>query len=328
MRSRCGTFSKTIRKMKYILTIVLLLSIHSSFGQSGTSFIDSVEQTIENTKEELIKIKEDYYIIQPAGLAGNIGVYAGTNDVVLVDDQWSKLVPHIIELVKTVTSKPIKYVINTHYHFDHVDGNKAFGQQNISIIAHKNIRTRLSKDETISVYGSILQKAYPLEGLPTIVFNDSMELDDKKESIKIIHFPNAHTDGDAIVYFKNANIYHTGDIFVTYGLPFIDEDHGGDIYGMIQTVDYLLSVSNSETKFIPGHGPVCTIKELAAYNKLLTSIKDQVVTLTKKGLPLDKIITAVEIDKNIGGMDRSMFIAQVYRMALKHEKINSKKKSK
>ena len=313
--------------MKYILTIVLLLSIHSSFGQIGTSFIDSVEQTIENTKEELIKIKDDYYIIQPAGLAGNVGVYVGTDGVVLVDDQWSKLVPHIIELVKTVTSKPIKFIINTHFHFDHVDGNKAFGQQNIPIIAHKNLRTRLSKDETISVYGSIVQRAYPPEGLPTIVFNDSMELDDTKESIKILHFPNAHTDGDAIVYFKNAGIYHTGDIFVTYGLPFIDEDNGGDIYGMIQTINYLLSVSNSETKFIPGHGPICTIKELVAYHKLLTSIKDQVVTMTKKGLPLDKIIATLKIDKNIGGMDRSMFITQVYRMVLKHEKIIRKKKS-
>src|SRR5690242_12098774 len=112
--------------MKYVITIVLLLSIHSSFGQSGTSFIDSVDQTIENIKEELIKIKDDYYIIQPAGLAGNIGVYVGTDGVVLVDDQWSKLALHIIELIKTVTSKPIKYIINTHYHFDHVDGNKAF----------------------------------------------------------------------------------------------------------------------------------------------------------------------------------------------------------
>jgi glyoxylase-like metal-dependent hydrolase (beta-lactamase superfamily II) len=310
--------------MKYIFTITLLLSIHS-FGQSGTSFIDSVEQTIQNTKEELIKLKEGYYIIQPAGLAGNIGVYVGTGGVVLVDDQWSKLVPHIIELVKTVTSKPIKYIVNTHYHFDHVDGNKAFGQQNISIIAHKNLRSRLSKDETINVFGSIIQRAYPPEGLPTIVFNDSIELNDEEETIKILHFPNAHTDGDAIVYFKNGNIFHTGDIFVTYGLPFIDEDNGGDIYGMIQATNYLLSVSNSETRFIPGHGPICTIKELAVYNKLLTSIKDQVVSMMKQNLSLDKIITAVKIDKDVEGMDRSMFITQAYRMALKHEKINSKK---
>jgi glyoxylase-like metal-dependent hydrolase (beta-lactamase superfamily II) len=314
--------------MKYVLTIVLLfLLIHPSFAQKGKTFIDSVEQTVANIKEELIKIKDDYYIIQPEGFAGNIGVYIGTDEIILVDDQWSKLVPRIMELLKTVTSKPVKYVINTHYHFDHVDGNKDIGQQGITIIAHKNLRARLSEEQTISGtwFGPIVQKAYPFEGLPTIVFNDSIEIDDSKESISIIHFPNAHTDGDAIIHFKNANIYHTGDIFVTYGLPVIDEDNGGDIYGMIRTVDYLLSVSNNETRFIPGHGPLCTIKELTAYRNLLTSIKDQVVSMTKKGLPLENIIKEVSIDKTVGGVDRSMFIAEVYRMALKHEKISGKK---
>ncbi|MEJ7676949.1 MAG: MBL fold metallo-hydrolase [Segetibacter sp.] len=231
-----------------------------------------------------------------------------------------------MKLVKTVTNKPIRYVINTHYHFDHVDGNKAFGQQNTPIIAHKNLRARLSKDQTISGsgYGPIVQNAYPREGLPTIVFNDSMELDDEKESIRIIHFPNAHTDGDAIVHFKNADIYHTGDIFVTYGLPVIDENSSGDIYGMIRTINYLLSVSNSETMFIPGHGPICTVKELTTYSKLLTSIKDQVVTMIKKGLPVERIINEVTIDKNVDGVDKSQFISHVYRMALKHEKISNK----
>ena len=145
------------------------------------------------------------------------------------------------------------------------------------------------------------------------------------ESIQIIHFPNAHTDGDAIVHFKKADIYHAGDIFVTYGLPVIDENNGGDIYGMIRTVDYLISVSNNETIFIPGHGPVCTIKELAAYSQVLTSIKDQVVNMMRKGLSLEKIVNEVKIDKNIGGVDRRLFISQVYRMALKHEKKQKKK---
>ena len=124
-----------------------------------------------------------------------------------------------------------------------------------------------------------------------------------------------------------ADIYATGDIFENFGLPYIDEHAGSDIYGMIQAVDYLLSVYHSSTRFIPGHGPVCTVKELAAYEKLLTSIRDQVVSGIKKGLPLEKIINAVVIDKNAFVIDKNGFIAHVYRMALKHENINRKKKS-
>ncbi|MDX2048711.1 MAG: MBL fold metallo-hydrolase [Chitinophagaceae bacterium] len=312
--------------MKYLFTITFLLSIHSLFGQSGTSFVDSVEQTIENTKEEIIKIKESYYVIQPMGIAGNVGVYIGPQEVILVDDQWAKLVPRIKELISSITDKPIWYVINTHYHFDHIDGNKAFGSEKVSIIAQENLRKRLLKDQIItgSSFGQILQRAYPLEALPSIVFKDSLYLHDEKETIRILHFPNAHSDGDAIVHFQKADIYHTGDIFVTYGLPVLYENNGGDIYSMIKTIDYLLSVSNNHTRFIPGHGPVSNKEQLAAYSKLLTTIKDEVVSLIKKGLAIEKIIELVKIDENIGGVDKKLFITHVFRMALKHENINSK----
>ena len=144
----------------------------------------------------------------------------------------------------------------------------------------------------------------------------------RKFEMHPIHFKSAHTDGDVIIHFKKADIYHTGDIFVTYGLPFIDENNGGDIYGMIGAIDYLLSVSNAETKFIPGHGPVCSIKELSEYSKLLTSIKDQVANLIKKGVSIDKIINEVEIDEKIKGVDKKDFISHVYRMVLKRNLAN------
>ncbi|QHT65902.1 MBL fold metallo-hydrolase [Rhodocytophaga rosea] len=317
--------------MNYLILIALvILMAHSSYGQHENNFIDSLGQTVGGTKEELIKIKENYYLIQPTGIVGNIAVYTGSTGVVMVDAQWAKLAPRIKELISTVTDKPVRSLVNTHFHFDHVDGNKAFGRENVTIIAHTNLRERLLKDRVISgsAFGAIIQKAYPTEGLPTITFNDTMTLYDGNETIRLIHFPNAHTDGDAIVHFKTANIYHTGDIFVTYGLPVIDEANGGDIYAMIQTIEYLLSVSNSDTRFIPGHGPVCSVKELSEYRMLLTSIKDQVVAGAKKGLSLEKITEAVTVNKNVGGIDRNMFIGHVYRMVLKHEKMNNKKKSR
>jgi glyoxylase-like metal-dependent hydrolase (beta-lactamase superfamily II) len=311
--------------MKHILTAALLvLLFHSSSGQN--SFIDSLEQTVANIKEELVKIKEGYYVIQPQGIAGNIVVYTGTKGVIMVDDQWARVAPRIKELIGTITDKPIRYIINTHFHFDHVDGNKIFGKENIIIIAHKNLRKRLSQDQVISG-GFGVQKAYPAEGLPTLTFSDSLELYDGKETIRLVHFPHAHTDGDAVVHFVNADIYHTGDIFVTYGLPVLDENNGGDIYEMIKTIDYLLAASNSETRFVPGHGPVCSVKELAEYRKMLVSIKDQVVNMMKKRLSLERIMRDISIDKNIGGVDKKTFISHVYRMASKHEKISTRKKS-
>ena len=315
---------------QFIINVLSLFLFHSSFCQENVNFVDSVGQNIEGTELELVKIKEDYYVVQPAGIAGNVGVYVGMDGVVLIDSQWSKLIPRIKELLRTVTDKPINYIINTHFHFDHVDGNKIFGKEKVPIIAHRNLRARLSADQVItgSPYGAIVQKAYSPEALPSIVFGDSMELHDGKETIRILHFPNAHTDGDAIVHFKNANIYHTGDIFVTYGLPVLDENNGGDVYAMISAIQYLLSLSNIETRVIPGHGSVCTFKELSEYLKMLTSIRDQVAKMVRNGIKLDKVLSGVVIDENVGGLDKEQFVAHVYRMALKHEKPHSEKKPK
>lgn len=303
--------------------VIMFLVAHSLNGQNLS--IDSLAQTVGNTNEELIKIKNGYYVIQPAAIAGNTAVYIGPNEVILVDPQWAKLVPRIKEIVSTITDKPIKYVINTHYHFDHTDGNKALGNEGIPIIAQKNTRNRLMQDQMLGIFG--IQKPFPPKALPTITFDDTLKLYDTEEIIELIHFPNAHTDGDAVVHFKNVDIYHTGDLFEPSMLPFIDENGGADIYGVIRAINYLLSVSNKDTRFIPGHGPVCTIEELTTFKNLLTSIRDQVVSGIKQGISLEQIINAVVIDKNVLVLDKNGFISHVYRMALKHENIGVKKES-
>lgn len=311
--------------MKYMLSLTFLLLFYcNSFAQVNTNYIDSLSSTMLNIRDELVTIKENYYVIMPYGIAGNIGVYTGKDQIILVDDQWSILSSRIKEILKMVSDKPVKYIVNTHFHYDHTNGNKSFGKENIPIIAHANVRERLSKDQELSAPYSILQKGYALEALPSITFTDSLQVHDGVEIIELIHCKNAHTDGDAIVHFKKANIYHTGDIFVTYGLPYIDENNGGDIYGIIAAVDYLLAAANPQTKFIPGHGPVCSITELADYRKLLVSIKDQVSGFMKKGFTLEKIMSEVKIDEKIQGVGRKDFIAHVYRMVLQHEKISHK----
>ncbi len=148
----------------------------------------------------------------------------------------------------------------------------------------------------------------------------------KEETIELVYFKNAHTDGDAIVHFKKADIYHTGDIFVTYGLPVIDEDTGGNIYAMIEAIDTLLAHADDKTRFIPGHGPLCSKKEVQAYRNLLASIRDQVVLSSRKEKALKEIIkeTKAKLDPKIGGINQEKFIAQVYRMVKNHEKLSTK----
>jgi cyclase len=198
--------------MKYILLVAFgFLLSHHSVGQINANYVDSLSSTMLDIKEELVKIEDNYYVIMPYGIAGNIGVYVGKEQVILIDDQWSILSSRIKEILKTITDKPVKYIVNTHFHYDHTNGNKSFGKENIPIIAQKNTRDRLSKDQELIPLG-ILQQAYPLEALPTITFTDSLQLHDGIEIIELIHYKNAHTDGDVIVHFKKSDIYHTGDI--------------------------------------------------------------------------------------------------------------------
>lgn len=321
---------KTHINLPYLLlTVMLLISMENVFGQTDTnldfSFIDSVRTSIDEIDQDIIKIKDGYYVISAQGIAGNIGVYVGNNGVVVVDNQWSELVPRIKKMIGSITDKPIRFIINTHIHFDHIDGNKSFGNDNIPIVAHNNVRDRLKNDIEISGtdFGRIVQKSYPQNALPTVTFEDSLNLFLGKEKIRLMHFPNAHTDGDVIVHFRNADIYHLGDVFVTYGIPVVDEANGGDIYAMINTIEYLLSKSNSETRFIPGHGPVSSKKELTEYRNLLTSIKDQVISLVKKGVSFESIIEEVKINDNVAGISREIFIPHVYNMVLKHENLEN-----
>ena len=307
--------------------IILIILVSGALGikaqiKERINFIDSMSFKIGDIKEELVKIQDNYYVISPYGLAGNIGVFISDTGVILIDDQWAVLSKRIIELVSTITSKPIKTIINTHYHFDHTNGNLAFGPEKIPIVSHKNARTRMSERQVMPTFYNVVQKPYPFESLPTTTFTDKSDLYEGDEIIELVHYKTAHTDGDIIVHFKNADIYHTGDIFVNLFLPHIDEVAGGDIYGVIEATDKLLSQSNEKTKFIPGHGPVGTKKELQTYRDLLATIRDNVVNLYRKKRKLEDIIKDTQLKIHYQNNDGVDFIAQVYRTVEKHENQN------
>ena len=310
--------------MKRLIVVLLLLEIGTLTvnAQVRENSIDSMSLKIGDIKEELVKIQDNYYVIIPYGLAGNIGVFISDTGVILIDDQWAMLSKRIKELISTITNKPIKTIINTHYHFDHTNGNLAFGPEKIPIISHKNARTRMSERQVMPTFYNVVQKPYPVESLPTITFTDKSELYEGTETIELVYFKAAHTDGDIIVHFKSADIYHTGDIFANLFLPHIDEVAGGDIYGVIEATDKLLSQASEKTKFIPGHGPVATKIELQAYRDLLATIRDNVVKLYREKRKLEDIIKDTQIKIHYENKGGEKFIAQVYRTVEKHETQN------
>jgi cyclase len=287
--------------------------------RENASYIDSVSLKIGDIREELIKIQDNYYAIAPYGLAGNIGVFVGESGVILIDDQWAVLSKRIRELVSTITAKPVKMIINTHYHFDHTNGNLAFGSEKTPIISHSNARVRMSERQVMPTFLHVVQKPYPQEALPTTTFTDQAELYEGGEIIELVHYKNAHTDGDIVVHFKKADIYHTGDIFVTYGLPHIDEAAGGDIYGIIDATEHLISKSTASTRFIPGHGPVCSQKEVREYRDLLVAVRDNVIKLYHEKRTLEDIIRDTQVKIHYEKKGGENFIAQVYRTVAKHE---------
>ncbi len=256
--------------------------------------LDEKRKTIVNTNDTLVKLSNHVFAILSYGKdgnvpeAGNIAVYENPNGLVLVDAQWVELSPKIKKLLATVSKKPIKYVLNTHYHFDHTDGNKVYGKHGSVIISHENVRKRLNEKQVLSIF-NLVQKPYPFEALPFITFSDSLTLNEPNESIKVYHVHNAHTDGDSFIEFMNSNIIHTGDVFVRYGFPYIDNDNGGNIYGMIEATTMLINYANDSTIIIPGHGPISNKKDLVAYRNMLVTVVTRIQDGIEKNLTIKQI---------------------------------------
>ncbi len=235
-----------------------------------------------------IKLSDNLYaIINNKG--GNVAICICPDEVILVDDQMTTSVNEIDSIVSSICDQKIGTIINTHFHYDHVDGNKHYGKSNIKIISHYTVRKRLGKNQTFWV-PPYKQEAFPDHALPTITFSDSLTVYKSNETIQLYHLKNAHTDGDVFVKFVNANVIHTGDIVMTFGLPFIDGDNGGNIYGMISALGKLIECSNDSTKIIPGHGEISTRNDLINYKELLSNVEERIRAGILNGLTLEEFI--------------------------------------
>jgi glyoxylase-like metal-dependent hydrolase (beta-lactamase superfamily II) len=242
----------------------------------------------EDVKITVIPVAGNIYMLEGAG--GNIGVSAGPDGVLMIDDQFAPLAPKIREAIAGIaTDNPgIGFLINTHYHFDHTGGNPEFGQE-ARIVAHTNVRKRVSTDQVVN--GSQVD-ALPAVGWPIITFDESMSIHFNGEEVKLMHMPKGHTDGDSIVFFTGSNVIHLGDQFFNGKFPFVDLANGGDVEGYAAGVARAIEMAPADAKIIPGHGPLATLADLQAFHAMLTETIGVVRTHMDAGKTMEQIQTA------------------------------------
>ena len=233
------------------------------------------------------KVAGNIYMLEGAG--GNIGVSVGSDGILIVDDQYAPLADKIKAALKTLGDGKLKFILNTHYHGDHTDGNKVLGPD-APIIAHANVRKRLSTEQ-VSKFFNRTTPAYPKEALPIITFEQAVSVFFNGEEIKVIHFPRGHTDGDSIIFFPGSNVVHLGDDFFAGRFPVVDLEAGGDVEGLTKIIGDLIARLSKipGLKIIPGHGPLSTIDDLRAYHGMLLQTTDIVRKRMAAGKTLDQI---------------------------------------
>ncbi|HEY8227094.1 MAG TPA: MBL fold metallo-hydrolase [Pyrinomonadaceae bacterium] len=216
------------------------------------------------------KVAGNVYMLEGAG--GNIGVSVGTDGILIVDDQFAPLADKIKAALKTLGEGKLKFVLNTHWHGDHTGGNPVFGPE-APIIAQDNVRKRLSTEQRSEFFKHTTPPA-PKEALPVITFDESLSVHFNGEEIKVIHFPQGHTDGDSVIFFTTANVVHMGDDFFAGRFPFVDLESGGSVAGLIKNIGDIMPKLPADVKLIPGHGPISTLDDLKQYHQMLLTTSD------------------------------------------------------
>jgi len=245
----------------------------------------------EETKIRIQKITENLYLF--FGLGGNIAVLIGDDGVLIVDDQIPSLIPKIKDAIKEIGGGDLVYTINTHWHFDHAEGNLALDPNITKIISQSNARDYMAKGGLIDmVANKINQEPYPDYALPVITYENGMTLYFNNEEIEIVHFGPAHTSGDSAVIFHNQNAVHFGDVFVTEGYPFIDVSSGGSINGIINFLSQSLTKLKPGAIILPGHGEIATIQDVEDTIGMLKIVRERILKMIDEGKSLQEVIDA------------------------------------
>jgi len=264
--------------MKSLLLIVLSIASISS--------LSAQDKAVEFSSFQL---SDTVYMLKGSG--GNVGISTGEDGLFIIDDQVKPVTAELLQAIRKISDKPVRIVVNTHYHADHVGGNEAIGSTGAVIIAHDNIRKRMTTEQ-VSIFMNSTTPPYAQDALPLVTFNDRMSLHMNGETATAYHVPSGHTDGDAIIHFPLSNVIHMGDMFFNGLYPYVDLDAGGSLQGLVAASDLALSLADEATRIIPGHGPFAVTEDLKNYRDYLVKASANVQELIDKDMTLAQIIAA------------------------------------
>ena len=270
-------------KLRFRFSVFFLLAL------GCVMHVPIAQQDFDDVQIGTTKVAEGVFML--TGRGGNIGVSVGDDGVLLIDDQFAPLTEKITVVVAAITPKAVRFVLNTHWHSDHVGGNENFGQAGALIVAHDNVRTRMSTEQFVEAFGSKVP-ASPENALPVVTFSHEVSFHVNGDEIHVFHVPSAHTDGDAVIYLRKANVVHMGDLFFNGSYPFIDLSSGGSVDGVIAAADRVMELITDDTKIMPGHGAIGDRKALKAFRDMLITVRDNVKAMVQAGKTLDQVIDA------------------------------------
>ena len=267
----------SMRSMPFSSLILLALVIVAPTGYTEDDF----------SRVEIKTIPAAGQVSMLEGAGGNIGVSAGKDGILIVDDQFAPLSEKILTVLEGMQSGPVKFVLNTHWHGDHTGGNEEFGKI-ATLIAHTNVRKRLSAEQVSEFLQRTIAPKAEI-GLPVITFDDSVSIHFNGEEIEVIHFPRGHTDGDSIVFFTKSNVVHMGDHFFNGSFPFVDLESGGSVQGYMRNIEEVLNTVSEDAILIPGHGPLGDVDDLRAFYAMLIKTTDLILGKLAEEMSVDQI---------------------------------------
>jgi cyclase len=299
-----------------IVTFALFFLCQSGFAQDV--------QSARDTQSQAFEVAEGLYVLDKSGC--NITVSTGPDGILVIDSGYKGQAEQNRARIASMSPGPIRFLLNTHFHFDHVGGNELFAKEGATIVAHENTRMRMSEEwkgpEILGMKWPTIPP-YPENYLATISFKNDLTIHFNNDIVQIRHIPGGHSDSDVIITFQKSNVMHVGDLFLSHSFPIVDIFHGGSVSGYIAGIDQIIGMCDDETAIIPGHGPISDLEGLRTYRDMLIAARDRIDKLMKEGKTLDEVVAADPTEGLLKDGKKSwlppkIFVYCVYQELLKH----------